>query len=369
MSRRQALNPSECFAQTYAEARGKFVDAAGLAGARVDSVIHPLKGRQNEELAIDIVRFGVLDAKRLLVISSGCHGVEGFAGSGVQVALLQERDFQERARASGVALLYLHALNPWGFSWWRRWTEDNVDLNRNFQDFGAGVPLPDNPGYVAIADALVPDTWPSEAADRVLWDYVGVHGMRGIEVAIASGQYTHPGGLFFGGHAPTWSHDAVRRIVRQHRGRCEQVAWLDLHTATGPKGAPTMVLAAPEDPETLVRARAWWGDDVASFDAPAGPMVSRKGTMADGLRAEFTGSEYTNVVLEFGTEDGVEVLMALRAGQWLDRQERLDPLLLRSIDRRVRDAFYTDTDAWKASTVGQGCKAAYRALAGLVGVS
>ncbi len=363
------MNPSECFAETYAEARAKFIDAAGRADARVESVVHPLKGRQNEELALDIARIGALDTKRLLVISSGCHGVEGFAGSGVQVALLQERAFQERARASGVALLYLHALNPWGFSWWRRWTEDNVDLNRNFQDFGAGGPLPGNPGYAAIADALVPDTWPSEAADRVLWDYVGTHGMRGIEVAIASGQYTHRDGLFFGGHAPTWSHDAVRRIVRQHRGRCEQVAWLDLHTATGPKGAATMVLAAPEDPETLVRARAWWGDDVASFDAPAGPMVSRKGTMADGLRDEFTGSEYTNVILEFGTEDGVEVLMALRAGQWLDRQRRPDPSLQRSIDRRVRDAFYTDTEAWKASTVGQGCEAAYRALAGLVGVS
>lgn len=363
------MNPSDCFAQTYAEARARFIDAAGRADAQMESVVHPLKGRHDEELAIDIARLGGPGAKRLLVISSGCHGVEGFAGSGVQVALLRDLAFQALARASGIALLYLHALNPWGFSWWRRWTEDNVDLNRNFQNFGAGASLPVNPGYVGLADALVPDTWPSDAADRVLWDYVGAHGMRGIEVAIASGQYTHPDGLFFGGHAPTWSHDAVRHIVRRHRGQCERVAWLDLHTATGPKGEPTLVLAAPDDRATLARARAWWGDDVASFDAPDGPMVSRKGTMADGLRNAFSGSEYTNVILEFGTEDGVEVLMALRAGQWLDRQKSPDPSLQASIDRRVRDAFYTDTDAWKVSTVAQGCDAAYRALAGLGGAS
>ena len=33
-----------------------------------------------------------------------------------------------------VAIVLVHALNPFGFAWRRRWNENNVDLNRNFLD-------------------------------------------------------------------------------------------------------------------------------------------------------------------------------------------------------------------------------------------
>ena len=66
------------------------------------------------------------------------------------------------AKAAKVAVLYIHALNPYGFSWWRRTTHENVDLNRNFRDFGA--PLPRNEAYDEIADLLVPQAWPPDAA-------------------------------------------------------------------------------------------------------------------------------------------------------------------------------------------------------------
>ena len=38
-----------------------------------------------------------------------------------------------------------------------------------------------------------------------------------------------------------------------------------------------------------------------------------------------------------------------------------------AIKRQVRDAFYTDTDAWKDSVVAQGVDAAFGALRGLGG--
>ncbi len=37
----------------------------------------------------------------------------------------------------------LHALNPYGFSHLRRANEDNADLNRNFVDFAAPLPVND----------------------------------------------------------------------------------------------------------------------------------------------------------------------------------------------------------------------------------
>ena len=73
----------DCFSGSYAQARRKFLDAAADAGLQVESRIHPERGRDGEELAMDVVRDGPVDATALLVLSSACHGVEGFCGSGV----------------------------------------------------------------------------------------------------------------------------------------------------------------------------------------------------------------------------------------------------------------------------------------------
>ena len=55
------------FSKSYAQARQKFLSAAQAAGLTVDSNIHPLKGRDGEDLAMDVVFDGAPDAQRLLV--------------------------------------------------------------------------------------------------------------------------------------------------------------------------------------------------------------------------------------------------------------------------------------------------------------
>ena len=110
------------FSKSYAEARQKFLTATQAAGLTVDANIHPLKGRDGEELAMDVVLDGSPDAQRLLIVSSACHGVEGYCGSGVQIHALQNKAWRDAAKANGVAVLYIHALNPHGFSHVRRVT-------------------------------------------------------------------------------------------------------------------------------------------------------------------------------------------------------------------------------------------------------
>jgi hypothetical protein len=47
-------------------------------------------GPQEEKLAIDVALIGTQDASRLVMISSGVHGVEGFAGSAIQLSILAQ---------------------------------------------------------------------------------------------------------------------------------------------------------------------------------------------------------------------------------------------------------------------------------------
>jgi hypothetical protein len=352
------------FAPTYAEARAGFLAAAEAAGLDPHAHPHPLLGRDGETLAMDVARAGPADAPALLIVSSGCHGVEGFCGSGVQRALLADAGFQRQAHDAGVAVLYVHALNPWGFSWWRRTTHENVDLNRNFHDFHA--PLPANPAYDELASAIVPAQWPAPAADARLADYAATHGERALQSAITRGQHDHPEGLYHGGRAPTWSQQTLRHVLQDHGRRCRRLGWIDLHTGLGPSGHGERIFAGT-GAEGLARARAWWGAEVTSVDDGSSSSVPLTGLMWTAAPQECPQAEFTGIAMEYGTLPLAEVLQALREEQWLENHPEVDAETRADVKRRFLDAFYTDTDDWKQRVVAQGLTAARQALDGLAG--
>ena len=85
----------EYFSSSYSEARLKFVAAARSAKAELDS--YRLTGRagpDNEDLTVDVAKIGPKDARHMLLVISGTHGVEGFCGSGCQVGYFNDRLFE-----------------------------------------------------------------------------------------------------------------------------------------------------------------------------------------------------------------------------------------------------------------------------------
>ena len=351
------------FSQSYAEAREKFLAAATAAGLGVASHVHPLPGRDGETLAMDVVRDGPADAAAVLIVSSACHGVEGFCGSGVQVAMLNDAGWRAEARAAGVAVLYIHALNPYGFSWWRRTTHENVDLNRNFRDFT--VEPPRNAEYDALAAALVPEMWPPDAAVMAsVGRFIAERGERALQQAVSGGQYHHPKGLFYGGNAPTWSHATLRAVLREHGARCQRLGWIDLHTGLGPSGHGERIYAGRDAAADVARARAWWGDITSIYDGSSTSAVLT-GMMWLAAYEDCAQAEYTGVALEYGTLPQLEVNNALRADQWLENHPEAGEEQRRTIKRQIRDAFYTDTDEWKSRIVEQALDAGRGALRGL----
>ncbi len=237
--------------------RRKFLDAAADAGLQVESRVHPDKGRDGEELAMDVARDGPADASALLVLSSACHGVEGYCGSGVQVAALRDASWREQARGQGVAVLYVHALNPYGFSHIRRTTQENVDLNRNFHDFTQ--PLPKNPRYGELHRLMFPDHWPpSPENEAELARWVDQNGAAAYQAAISSGQHDFPDGMYFGGDGPTWSNRTLREVLRAHGRTMRRIGWIDFHTGLGPSGLGERIYAGPDVAQEVARARSWW---------------------------------------------------------------------------------------------------------------
>ncbi len=360
------MNHSTHFSQSYAEARGKFLAAAQAAGLAVRSHTHPMLGRDGEVLAMDVVRDGPPDAAAVLIVSSACHGVEGFCGSGVQTTLLHDAAFRAAARDAGVAVLHIHGLNPYGFSWWRRTTHENVDLNRNFHDFSQ--PLPKNPGYDELAALIVPPTWPPSAeVDAALERFVAQRGMPALQQAISGGQHDHPEGLFYGGRNPTWSHTTLRHVLQEHGTRCQRLGWIDLHTGLGPSGVGERIFACRDDAAAFKRAKAWWGERITSLYDGSSASAMLTGMMWLAAYDECPQAEYTGIALEYGTLPIMQMMDALRADQWLELHPEAPPEQARAIKQHTRDAFYTDTDAWKQQIIEQALEAANGAVRGLGG--
>jgi len=193
------MNAIPHFARSYADARAKFLAAARARDLALDSQELPaLRGVEGEVLAMDVAVLGERETESVLVLTSATHGIEGYCGSGAQVGLLHDEEFVRAVQAAGVAVLMVHAVNPHGFSYGRRVNEDNVDLNRNFHDFAA--PLPVNAAYAEVHSMLLPATWPPpRESEEAIGAFIAKHGERAFQAALTGGQYAFPDGLFFGG--------------------------------------------------------------------------------------------------------------------------------------------------------------------------
>jgi hypothetical protein len=353
------------FSQSYAQARRKFLDAAAARGLPVEShVMEDRIGAQGEALATDTALIGRADAENLLIVTSGTHGVEGFCGSGCQGALIGDEELAGRLGPARTAMLLVHAVNPWGFSHLRRTNEDNIDLNRNCVDFAE--PRPANAGYRDLDALLMPATWPPTAEnEQAIAAYQQRHGLPAFQRAVSAGQYEIADGLFYGGTGPAWSQRTMRAILERHGAGRKRLGWIDIHTGLGPWGHGEKIFAGRPVAEELARARAWWGNDVFATFEPGSVSADVTGPVVGLGQQVCPQAEITGMGLEFGTLPMPEVLLALRADQWLHRNPQAPAGQAAAIKRALRDAFYGDTDGWKGMVTAQTRVAVLQAIIGL----
>jgi hypothetical protein len=305
------------FSKTYPQARAKFQKFAGKVHAHMSSFVLPLaRGAAGEELAMDVAWLGSDAPRAAIVVTSGTHGVEGYAGSGFQCSFLAER--AATVLLPDVAVVLVHALNPFGFSHVCRVNEQNIDLNRNFIDFSR--PPASHGGYERLHNAIVPREWTGEVrmrADRSIEDAWVALGERGFQQTVCRGQYTHTDGLFYGGSAPSWSNIVWREYLARLPRSIELLAHIDLHTGLGPFGYGEIVYSLPTGEHAFALASRWYRDlefrSAGSRESAATPIG---GTMNHAVIAAQV-AETTSISLEFGTVKFRRMFEALRAENWL----------------------------------------------------
>ncbi|HEX4904971.1 MAG TPA: DUF2817 domain-containing protein [Acidimicrobiales bacterium] len=349
---------------TYDESRARFLHAARGSGAAVTS--HPIEARgpRGLELTIDTARVGAADPERVLLVLSGVHGVEGFVCSALQADLLDGLG----ELPSDMAVIAIHAVNPWGMAWWRRQNESNVDLNRNWQR-DRGVPF-DNDAYDELHPLACPDS--SELPDvgqmlAAAQSLVEARGLAWVRDGITVGQYRHPDGLHYGGARTEESNRILEAVVPQLVGGATRVMTVDLHTGHGPWGELTALSEQPPGSPQDTFHRAWCDRVEATSGNPDATTARKAGPIAGGLAAVLPDATCFAATLEVGTADDLTQLGATYQEQWVHRRaDRSDPKY-KDVVWAYRCCFTPDDASWEQRALTAGREHLTRAVEAVAG--
>lgn len=338
------------FPSDYITARAAFRACA----ADVDQQTCPIDvpGTTAGSLSIDSAYFGSRTPRQLVVITSGIHGVEGYAGSALQQLWMAEFSGKHPA---GIGVLLVHALNPYGFMFGRRTNEHNVDLNRNAL---ITFPGPANPAYHAINSWLNPSS-PAPRLDDFFWRALPPllrHRRAALAQTVAAGQYEFPEGLFYGGREREPSLAIFSNLLSAPCYAGVRRVWqLDLHTGLGRFGQYQLLL---EEPPTSLEfehfVRGFEAQTVKSNHGSDVSHYSAHGILSTITRNVFPGSQHLAATVEFGTYGPTSLLRHLRAENRVHHHGATcssDAVLIR---KRLRESLAPHSPAWRNAVIAGG---------------
>lgn len=330
---------TELFSHTVPESHAKFVAAAEEAGLAVETVEHPLRGPDGEVLQTAIARLGAQPARNVLLSLSGMHGIEGYAGSALQIGALRER--LDLLQLSGdMAVVFVHQLNPWGAAWTRKENENNQELMRHI--YYQHRPRQPNPVFEALAEVMdypsirsVDEFMVARARVRLLYDRYSPDDLR---KGLVHGQATQPRLVTFNGGPKAWSAELLERVVREQLPGAERIVVFDLHTAVGPRGETVIMEESPDDSPRHRMVQEWcgelwpWGEGIQFYE---------------WIEDFVPGAEVVTITLECGTEqlsNRDQYVFALES--WLHHfGDRMAPENAEFM-ARFRGVFYPETEEW-----------------------
>ncbi|MGZ3691839.1 MAG: M14 family metallopeptidase [Pseudobdellovibrio sp.] len=231
-------NDAKYFPLNYHESRKRFREQIEkLKATQIEEWAIPSKN--DKDLFVDSAYWPALKSpKSLLVVTSGIHGSETYAGSAILQMFLQE--IMPHLNRDHLGVLLVHAMNPYGFKHHRRTTENGVNLNRNFSISGE-LYKTRNTASEKIHEKLFPRTKVSSARCAMMDKLQIKNGtaffddisMDQFTKATAPGQFVTPQDLEYGGKALEPQSLRLVERLKQLMPLYKDVISLDLHTGLG----------------------------------------------------------------------------------------------------------------------------------------
>jgi hypothetical protein len=353
------------YSSSYSASRERFLLAAKRRKLELASYPIDQAGPDGSPLSIDVARLGPARPRQVLVVSSGTHGVEGFFGAAVQLALLDGL-FAERRLPEHLGLVLVHAINPYGFAHRRRVNEDNIDLNRNF--LLSGRPFSGAPEVYRALDPLLNPKAPRSAFEPFLAVaalQIARHGFSALKNAIAQGQYEFPEGVFFGGAGPAQTQRILSHHAAEWLGEPERVIHVDFHTGLGKWASYALCIDQPVGGPRIAQLSRELGAPFVQGYEPSGVLYEIQGGLGRWLEERFAATQYDCLLAEFGTYSALRVLQGLRAENYVHLHARNDARLYERTKRELVELFCPASPIWRARVLEQGVRVVAQALTAL----
>jgi len=345
------------FSDSYEQARRKLYAVCKRLDLSVTTRINPVtKSPTGQDLVMDFVWCGKPNAKKVLLVTSGTHGLE--AGPGAATILQWLHTEQHKQLPDDIAVMLVHGINAYGWAYASRNNEDNIDLNRNFLDHTQAKP--NNQPYTHLhTDILTNDVSNQGLENSIQFynKYAKTHGKNTAIHGIAAGQYSHSTGIGYGGKQLSWSFITLKSEIRKQLKNANKIALIDWHTGIGEYGKPFFIFREPKGSAAFSRASQWWGADRIHtediFSDSDNPGYT--GLLLDGLKGDLhdiNDAEVLATTIEWGTYEIETMLQAIFIDRWL-RVVDPDPNSVPSIELKTRliERFYPSMPCWRKSVL------------------
>ncbi len=351
---------SDSFYTTYNEIRTHLQELAADLGVEISS--HPID--EADDLYIDSFYLPAAEAQtNLVVLTTGVHGMEGYIGATMLDVFFNE--IYSTLDVSDTGVLVVANVNPYGMKYYRRYNENNVDLNRNFILDWDTFDLSSNKEYPKVDTFL----GPTGKIGNGLWHEVGFYlslgktaltdGADTISDALLTGQYEYPQGVYYGGNGDEASTVYLKDVF----SRCldseyDNIIHIDLHSGYGPRYNMVIFNSVYETMNEAESRAAFGYDHIIAYDSEA--FYATTGDTTDFFyrlaEQQQASADLYSTCFEFGTigDEFFDTILSLKytvdenRNHWYPTDNAISGEIVR---QNYLELFYPTETAWREKTV------------------
>ena len=351
---------SDSFLTTYDQVREHLQQLTGELGVEISS--YPVN--EAEGLYIDAFYLPAAGEKtNLVVLTTGVHGMEGYIGAVMLDVFFQ--DIYPTLNKENTGVLVVANVNPYGMKNYRRYNENNVDLNRNFILDWETFDRASNTEYPKVDTFL----GPTGRIGNALWHEVGFWGNLAVTAltegadtvsdALLTGQYEYPQGVYYGGNGDEISTVYLKDVFSQCLDSAyENIVHIDIHSGYGPR-YNMVIFNSGFETMTEAQSREEFGYDYViaydseSFYATTGDTTDFFYRLAQQKQSEST---LFSTCFEFGTigDSFMDSILSLKytvdenRNHWYPTD---DPISAQIVQENYMELFYPTETRWREKTV------------------
>lgn len=351
---------SESFLNTYDEVRTHLQQLS----ASLNTQLHSYAIDEDDGLYIDSFYLPSTGEKtNLVVLTTGVHGMEGYIGAAMLDVFFAEVYPTLDQETTGV--LVVANVNPYGMKYFRRYNENNVDLNRNFILDWDSFDRASNKEYPKVDTFL----GPTGKIGNGFWHEVGFYlslgktaitdGAGTISDALLTGQYEYPQGVYYGGDgdeaSTVYLKDVFSRCLDSEYGN---VVHIDIHSGYGPRYNMVIFNSVFETMTEAESQQAFGYDYIIAHDSEA--FYATTGDTTDFFyrlaQQKQTDTDLFSTCFEFGTigDDFFDTILSLKytidenRNHWYPTDNATSAEIVR---QNYMELFYPTETAWREKTV------------------